>query len=146
MSSRRKYDRQFIIDTISLLKRNLKGTKYSCSRRRIVRIMRENNIIARKKHKYRITTDSAHNYPVSPNLINRNFTVDTATVCCVSDINYISTRKGWLYLCIIFDLFSKMIVGWSMASHIKVDLAIDALTMTVMHRKPMHEGFMSGID
>ena len=116
--------------------RNLKGTKYSCSRRRIARIMRENNIVARKKCKYKITTDSSHNYPVSPNLINRNFTVDAANVCWVSDISYISTREGWLYLCIILDLFSRMIVGWSMASHIRADLAIDALTMAVTHRKP----------
>ncbi|MDY6935933.1 MAG: DDE-type integrase/transposase/recombinase [Spirochaetota bacterium] len=98
--------------------------------------MRKNNIVARKKCKYKITKYSSHNYSVSPNLINRNFTVDAANVCWVSDISYISTSEGWLYLCIILDLFYRMIVGRSMASHIRADLAIDALTIAVTHRKP----------
>ena len=116
--------------------KKLKGTEYSCSRKRIARIMRENNIIARKKRQYKITTDSSHNYPVSPNLINRNFTVESANAYWVSDITYISTWEGWLYLCVIIDLFSRMIVGYSMASHIRADLAIDALNMASTHRKP----------
>lgn len=114
----------------------LKGTKYTCSRKRIARIMKENNLLARKKRKFKVTTDSSHNYPVSPNLINRNFEVDSANTCWVSDISYIPTWEGWLYLCIVLDLFSRMVVGWSMASHIRADLAIDALNMAVAHRQP----------
>jgi len=116
--------------------KELQGTKYSCSRSRVARLMRENDLVARQKRRFKVTTDSSHDYPVSPNLVNQNFSVGSINECWVSDITYIDTMEGWLYLCSILDLFSRRVVGWSMASHIRSELAIDALNMAFMHREP----------
>lgn len=111
-------------------------TDYSCSRSRIARLMRDNKLVARQKKRFKATTDSSHDYPVSPNLVNRNFSVDFINQCWVSDITYIDTMEGWLYLCTIIDLFSRRVVGWSIASHLRAELATDALDMAVLHRNP----------
>ena len=107
-----------------------------CSENRIARIMRKNGIIAKRKRKFRVTTDSKHDYPISPNLVNRDFDVEEPNTCWVGDITYIWTDEGWLYLAIVLDLFSRMIVGWSMESHMRSELVIDALNMAVEHRNP----------
>lgn len=112
------------------------GTEFSCSRSRIARLMRENGLVARFKRRFKVTTDSSHNYPVSPNLVDRNFTIDKINTCWASDITYIDTEEGWLYLCSILDLCSKTVVGWSMATHIRAELATDALDMAFIHRNP----------
>lgn len=106
------------------------------SRSRIARLMRENSLVARKKRRFKVTTDSSHDYPISPNLVDRNFMVGSIDTCWLSDITYIDTYEGWLYLCSILDLGSKKVVGWSMASHMRAELAIDALDMAVAHRNP----------
>jgi putative transposase len=116
--------------------REMHGTKYTCSRSRVARLMRKNKLVARQKKRFKATTDSSHDYPVSPNLLDRNFSVDFINQCWVSDITYIDTMEGWLYLCTIIDLFSRRVVGWSMASHLRAELAIDALDMAVLHRNP----------
>lgn len=116
--------------------RDLKDAGYACSRNRIARLMRENGLAARRKKRFKVTTDSSHDYPISPNLLDRNFTADAPNRCWVSDITYIDTTEGWLYLCSVLDLFSRRVVGWSMASHMRADLAIDALEMAVKHREP----------
>lgn len=116
--------------------KELHGTEFSCSRSRVARLMRENDLVARQKRRYKVTTDSSHDYPVSPNLVNQNFSVDSINECWVSDITYIDTMEGWLYLCSVLDLFSRRVVGWSMASHMRAELAIDALDMAVLHRNP----------
>ena len=121
--------------------RELHGTKYCCARSRIARLMRENGLKARHKKRFRVTTNSKHDYPISPNLLNRDFTLEKINTCWVSDITYIDTHEGWLYLCSILDLFSRKVVGWSMASHMRADLVIDALDMAVKHRNPP-EGLM----
>jgi putative transposase len=115
---------------------DIKKRGIKCSRKRIARIMAENGLKARIKRKFKATTDSKHDFPIAPNLLERNFIVEEANRCWVSDITYISTYEGWLYLCVILDLFSRMVVGWSMASHLKAELAIDALDMAVAHRNP----------
>ena len=116
--------------------KEIHGTEYSCSRSRVARLMRENMLVARQKKRFKVTTDSSHDYPISPNLVNRNFFVDFLNKCWVSDITYIDTMEGWLFLCTILDLFSRRVIGWSMASHLRAELAIDALDMAVLHRKP----------
>lgn len=116
--------------------KQMKGTKYSCSKKRVARLMRENGLVARHKRKFKVTTDSNHDFPIAPNLLERKFVVSDLNRCWVSDFTYIWTLEGWLYLCVILDLFSRIIVGWSMASHIRAELAIDALDMAVAHRKP----------
>ena len=115
---------------------DLTGTPYSCARKRVARLMRENDLVARQKRRFKVTTDSSHNYPVSPNLLNQNFEFETINQCWVSDITYIDTMEGWLYLCSILDLCSRKVVGWSMADHLRAELAIDALDMAVLHRNP----------
>lgn len=107
-----------------------------CSRKRVARIMRENGFVGRLKRKFKVTTDSTHDFPVSPNLVNREFTVEQPNKIWVSDITYIWTMEGWLYLCIILDLFSRRAVGWSLDCHIRAELAIDALSMAVLYRNP----------
>ncbi len=116
--------------------KELYGGDYSCARSRIARIMRENGLVARSKKRFKVTTDSKHDYPISPNLLNRNFSVDCINECWVSDITYIDTYEGQLYLCSILDLSSRRAVGWSMADHLRSELAIDALDMAVLHRNP----------
>ena len=107
-----------------------------CSRKRVARIMRENGLMARQKRKFKATTDSGHDFPVAPNLVGREFTVESPNRVWVSDITYIWTMEGWLYLCIIIDLYARKAVGWSMYSRITVELTIDALSMACMHRNP----------
>ena len=78
---------------------------YHVSRPRIARIMRANNLFARRKRKFRFTIDSNHNYPIAPNILNQYFTVDRENQVWVSDITYIQTKQGWMYLTVIIDLF-----------------------------------------
>lgn len=107
-----------------------------CSKKRIERIMKNNGIKGVQKSRFIVTTDSKHDYPVAPNIVNRQFSVEQMNTCWVSDITYISTAEGWLYLSVIIDLFSRMIVGWSMAGHMRAELVIESLNMAVSHRKP----------
>lgn len=110
---------------------------YRCSKNRVWRIMRELQLVSCRHKKFKVrTTDSNHDLPVSPNLLDRNFTVEKPDKVWVSDITYISTREGWLFLCIILDLFSRKIVGWSMKEHMRTSLIIDALGMAYESRQP----------
>lgn len=116
--------------------RDMKDEGIRCSRKRIARIMREKGLRGRKKHGFKVTTDSSHDLPVAPNLLNRMFTVELPNRIWVSDITYISTLEGWLYLCIILDLYSRIAAGWAMDSRITTELTVKALSMAVTHRKP----------
>ena len=82
------------------------------------------------------TTDSDHELPIAENLLDRDFTATRHNQKWVSDITYIRTSEGWLYLAVVIDLFSRKIVGWSMADHMRVDLVLDAFNMAVTHRRP----------
>jgi len=83
---------------------------------RVARLMRANNLFARRKRRFINTTDSKHNYPIAANILNRNFNVTRANQVWVSDITYIQTKQGWLYLTVIIDLFNRKVVGWSMSA------------------------------
>ena len=108
----------------------------SCSVNRVARLMRSAGIRAKTKRKYRVTTNSKHNYPVAPNLLNRQFAVDRPNQVWLSDITYIRTTEGWLYLAVMIDLHSRRIIGWAVSNRLKRDLAIRALDMAVALRKP----------
>lgn len=82
-------------------------------RTRVHDIMAENNIVPKTVKKFKATTYSNHNCPVAPNLLNRNFQVQAANATWVSDITYISTREGWLYLAAVMDLYSGKVAGWA---------------------------------
>lgn len=110
-----------------------------CSKKRVERLMREDGIRAKKKRRVRGTTDSSHSRPVAPNLLNRRFAVQEVegmNRVWVSDITYLPTREGWLYLAVVLDLASRRVVGWSMKDSLEASLATDALTMALWGRKP----------
>jgi transposase InsO family protein len=107
------------------------------SRRLIGTIMRNLGLVAKTKKRYKInTTDSNHNLPIANNILNRNFYSGTPNTKYVGDITYIPTNEGWLYLATVIDLYSRKIVGWSMADNMKVSLVNDALEMAINTRKP----------
>lgn len=105
-------------------------------RNRVERLMRENGIRARVRRPFRRTTDSAHGYPVAPNLLDREFDPKRPNQVWATDITYIWTREGWLYLAVVMDLFSRRIVGWSMADHMRTGLVANAMAMALGNRLP----------
>jgi transposase InsO family protein len=103
---------------------------------RVRKRMALHGIKAKAKKKYKATTDSKHNLPVAPNLLGRRFAVDVPNRLWTSDITYIATDEGWLYLAAVIDLFSRQVVGWSMQPRMKKELVIDALRMAWLRRHP----------
>jgi putative transposase len=116
--------------------RELQSRGRSVSRKRVARLMRAGGIEARRKRQFRTTTDSTHGQPVSPNLLGRNFEVDAPNRAWATDITYIRTVEGWLYLAAIIDLFSRRVVGWSMSESLHRTVALDALAMALRQRRP----------
>jgi putative transposase len=116
--------------------KELRARGFPVSKERIERLMRENGIRARHKRRYRVTTDSKHKLPVAANLLERNFSPSAPNQVFTSDITYIWTHEGWLYLAIVLDLFNREVVGWSIKPRMTSDLVIDALTMAWFRRKP----------
>jgi transposase InsO family protein len=114
---------------------DLVAAQMSVSKNRVHRLMKENGIQAKTKKKFKVTTDSKHNFPIHNNILNREFSADKPNLRWVSDITYIPTREGWLYLAVIMDLFSRRIVGWAMDSRMKEDIVINALKMALFKRK-----------
>ena len=106
------------------------------SRKRVARLMRTQGLRARHKRRFRTTTDSAHEFPVAPNIVRRKFEADAPNKTWVTDITYIWTPEGWLYLAVILDLFSRRVVGWGMSEQITRKLALDALDMALSQRQP----------
>jgi len=114
----------------------LKESGLNCGENRVARLMRHNGISAKRRRRFRVTTNSKHNYPVAPNLLNRQFDVSTPNAVWVSDITYIWTTEGWLYLAGVVDLHSRMVVGWSMNHRITEQLTLDALNHAIICRQP----------
>ena len=103
-------------------------------RHRVARLMQENGITARPLKRFRRTTDSNHDLPIAPNLLERNFSVDSPNKVWVGDISYIWTASGWIYLAVIVDLFSRRVVGWALDNHMRTELVLKALEMAKGHR------------
>jgi len=114
----------------------LKDEGTICGHNRVERIMRKKGLKARKKRRFIKTTDSNHDYPIAQNIVNRNFKVSIPDKTYVSDITYVWTLEGWLYLCAVIDLFSRRVVGYSMSDKIDSVLVSDALKMALLNRKP----------
>jgi len=106
------------------------------SRNRVARLMKEAGLRAKTKRRFKATTQSKHDLPVAPNLLDQDFTVDRPNAVWVSDITYIPTDEGWLYLATTIDLYSRRVVGWAMEPHMKTDLVMAALTMAIGIRNP----------
>lgn len=98
--------------------------------------MKEEGLVCKTRCKFKATTNSKHDKPVAPNLLDRNFTAEKPDQAYVGDITYIPTREGWLYLAVFIDLYSRAVVGWSMDSRMPASLVNDALTMAIWKRRP----------
>ena len=102
---------------------------------RVQRLMQQHGIRARGQRRFRVaTTDSRHDLPIAPNLVDRNFTAPAPNQVWVGDITYIPTDEGWLFLAVVIDLFSRRVVGWSLREDIRRELVIDALQMAWFQR------------
>jgi transposase InsO family protein len=116
--------------------KELRKRGFDCGRNRARTLMRLADVRVKQKKKFCITTDSNHNLPIAANLLDRKFNVSEPNRYWVSDISYIWTAKGWLYLATVMDLYSRRIVGWSMDTSMTRKLVMDALLMAVWRRKP----------
>ena len=118
------------------IKKALSRKDYHISRRRIGRLMAISGLICKTKKKFKATTNSKHDNPIAPNLLDRNFTVLSPNKVWVGDITHVWTDEGWLYLATVIDLFSRRVVGWSMNKRMTVDLVNEALLSAIWQRKP----------
>jgi transposase InsO family protein len=116
--------------------RRLQGEGKPAGRHRVARIMRDNGWRAKAARKYKATTNSKHSLPVAPNLLEQNFTADAPNQKWVSDITYIWTDEGWLYLAVVLELHSRRVIGWAIAERMTATLVCDALIMALWHRRP----------
>lgn len=114
----------------------LRRRGYRVGKNRVARLMRESKLGRRAKKRYRSTTDSNHGLAVAENLVKREFDVAAPNLIWASDLSYVSTAEGWLYLCVILDLFSRRVIGWAMGSRMGTELMIQALIMACTHRHP----------
>jgi transposase InsO family protein len=114
----------------------LRAQGESCSRNRVARLMRRNGLAGRPRRRFGRTTDSRHAHPVAPNRLSRHFAVAALDQVWVTDITYLPTGEGWLYLATVMDLCSRRIVGWSMQATLAHQLPLEALKMAVGQRHP----------
>jgi putative transposase len=113
----------------------LRGMGVPCDKSRVEKLMKKHGIRSKTKRKFKKTTDSKHNLPVVPNLLNRDFSPIKANRVWASDITYIATREGWLFLAVVIDLYSRQVVGWSMNERMTKELVLSALRMAYFKRK-----------
>ena len=118
------------------MKKALNVLGYPVSRNKARKLMKEAGIQVRHRKKYKVTTNSNHKLPLFKNLLEREFDVAEPNQVYASDITYIWTQEGWLYLAVVIDLYSRKIVGWSMSSRMKAQMVCDALTMAIWQRRP----------
>jgi putative transposase len=128
-NSRKSYGARRIRD-------DLRADDEVVSRARVSRLMRQAGVQSTHRDKFKVTTDSDHDLPISPNLLNRDFEPDEPNQVYVSDITYVWTNEGWLYLAVVIDLFSRLVVGWSVSSRMQANLVTAAMNMAIETRKP----------
>jgi transposase InsO family protein len=125
--------------------RELQDEGFAIGRRRTARLMRENNLKARQKRRFKRTTDSQHCWPVAPNIIDQDFAATGPDQKWGADISYVWTREGWLYLAVVIDLFARRVVGWAVSDRLHRRLALAALNKALMMRRP-REGLIHHSD
>jgi transposase InsO family protein len=118
---------------------------HGCCVNTVAKLMHAHEIRAKTARKFRCTTDSDHDLPVADNLLDRQFDPALPNEAWVADITYVPTRAGWLYLAAVEDLYSRRVVGWSMADHLESRLVVDALALAVERRLP-GEGLLAHSD
>ena len=114
----------------------LKKQGFTCNRKRIAKLMRQDGLKGQRKYHKVITTNSKHGFPIAPNYLNRDFQAKNPNEKWVADITYVHTEEGWLYVACVLDLFSRKIVGLAMSSKIDATLVEDALRMALYQRQP----------
>jgi putative transposase len=114
----------------------LNARGHDCSENTVAKLMRQYGIRAKAPRRFVRTTDSNHRLPVAENLLARDFNPSGPNESWSADITYLPTGEGWLYLAVVEDLFSRMIVGWSMAEGMESRLVVDALGMAITRRRP----------
>lgn len=112
----------------------LKSRGLKTSRKRVARVMKEQELRGYTRRRFRHTTDSRHKNPIAPNILERNFSADAPNQVWVGDITYIPTVEGWLYLGVLIDLFSRRVVGWAMSDHIDTELVVKVFRMALNAR------------
>jgi transposase InsO family protein len=116
--------------------RELKRRGKAAGRHRVARLMRRDGLQAKTKRRFKATTDSRHSYPVAPELLHRDFSPKGLNRVWASDITYVWSTEGWLYLAVVMDLYSRCIIGWSMAERLTTPLVSDAARMALQWRRP----------
>lgn len=114
----------------------LREAGHKVGRHRVARLMRQEGLVARKKRRFRVTTDSHHGHPIAPNVLARNFEVKKLDKAWAGDITYLATAEGWLYLAVLLDLCSRAVVGWAMSAELDTGVALAALRMALERRQP----------
>jgi transposase InsO family protein len=115
---------------------NLRAEGFEIGRERTRNLMKALNLKVKIKRKYKVTTDSKHHFPVAENILNRHFSPQAPNQVWGTDITYLWTREGWIYLAVVIDLYSRRVVGWAMDKRMRKSLVIRALMMAVNLRKP----------
>ena len=115
---------------------DLKADGERVGRKRVARLMRDRRLVALTRRRFRKTTDSNHTFPIAPNLLKRDFTAQGPDESWVTDITFLWTRQGWLYLAVILDLFSRRVVGWATSQSVDRHLALAALNKALAKRCP----------
>lgn len=115
----------------------LRANGWVVSLNRVAKLMRTAGLKARRSRRFVATTDSKHNYPVAPNVLDQDFTVTRPGQVWVSDITYVPTRSGWLYLTVIIDLFERKVVGWSMSRGLTANETVIAAWMMAVRNRPI---------
>jgi putative transposase len=118
------------------MRAELNDEGYPCGRHKVARLMRKAGLKGCPKRRFKVTTKRDPSHPVADNLLEQDFTAEGPNERWASDITYISTQQGWLYLAVVMDLYSRRIVGWSMSRWISRHLVIDALNMAISQRLP----------
>jgi putative transposase len=120
--------------------RALKARGVPCCENTVARLMRAERVRPKARRPFAVrTTDSRHDRPVAKNVLDREFYPDRPDATWTADITYVPTAEGWLYLAVVLDLFSRRVVGWATADHLRSELACDALRMALEHRRPRGE-------
>jgi len=107
-----------------------------CSKNHVARLMRQDKLKSKRTRRFKTTTNSKHNLPIAPNLINQNFSVMQPDRVWVSDITYLWTWEGWMYLAVVIDLYARQVVGWAMSTRINKELVLSAINQAIVRRKP----------
>ncbi len=117
----------------------LRAQNKKVSKRRVAKIMQAAGIQTRKRRKFKATTDSRHKYPIAPNVLNRNFLATRPGEIWVSDITYVRTYSGWLYLTVIIDMFDRKVIGWFMSKNLTTDDSIIPAWFMAVTNRPIKE-------